>query len=410
MRKGIVLVDWHWIGHHPTFFAYFILALEELGADILAICPHPEETRETLAKIRRARGVSPPREGQITYRKMVALRRRFNRKYVSGLCGIPWTLWHFRSIEKLAKDWEAESGRKADLVFYACIYKADFDWFKTVRPFLSLPWSGLYLHATSIRASDDPDHSGRVPNPENIFVGPLCQGVVLLDEGIASQFAAATGKPVVIFPDLTDERLPAQPDEGVLAEGLKQFAGNRPLIGLFGHLIKSKGVLDLALASRDPRMSEVRFAFGGHFNEMWFSPSELDTVKDVLTKGANVWSHLRFIPDGPPLNSLLNACDILSAAYLNFTNSSNIMTKAALLKKPLIVSDGHLMAERVRHFKMGEIVPQEDVEALIGAINKILKSPTAWVAENQPRWPDYLRAHSFERLKESFREILSWTP
>jgi glycosyltransferase involved in cell wall biosynthesis len=337
---------------------------------------------------------------------MVPARRRFNRKYVSGLCGIPWTLWHFLSIERRAKEWRARSGREVDLVFYACIYRADFDWFAAVRPFLTLPWTGLYLQATSIRAPGKTDRPRREPSPDNIFAGPLCRGTVLLDENSASPFAAATGKPVVTFPDLTDERLPAQADEGALANDLKQFAGKRPVVGLFGHLIKSKGVLPLALAARDPRMAEVRFAFGGESNWMHFSPPERELVGDLLKNSANVWSHLRYIPDEAQLNALLSTCDILYAAYLDFTNSSNIVAKAALLKKPLIVSDDHLMAERVRQFRMGEVIPQGDVEATIGAIDKILKNPEAWVAENRPRWSDYLGAHSFERLKDGFQEIL----
>ncbi len=40
-----------------------------------------------------------------------------------------------------------------------------------------------------------------------------------------------------------------------------------------------------------------------------------------------------------------------------------MLTKAAVFKKPVVVSDGFLMAERVRVYRMGENVPEGDVSA-----------------------------------------------
>jgi glycosyltransferase involved in cell wall biosynthesis len=406
-EKHIALAEWHWIGHNPTYFAHFVVALEELGADVLAICPAPEEARQTVAKLRGERGLGPSRDGQTTYRQMVIQARRFQGIRPARIGAIDWTLRHFRSIERVAKEWQAESGKRLDLLFYACIYDWDFDWFQLAQPFLSLPWSGLYLHSTSLRLPGLANaHTGRVPSPAKTFHGPLCRGAAVLDEGIASQLAAITGKPVVIFPDLTDERFPTEPSGRMLEVRLRAFAAGRPVIGLFGYLVRSKGLLPLAQASRHPRMADRCFAFGG---EVWwpnFSREEHRTMADVLAKGANTWNHLVRIEE-EQLNPLLSACDVLYAAYLDFPNSSNMLTKAALLKKPVIVSDGHLMAERVRRFRMGEVIPQGDVDALAEAIAKITGDLGAWVAENQPRWPDYLREHSFERLKESFREVLA---
>jgi hypothetical protein len=106
------------------------------------------------------------------------------------------------------------------------------------------------------------------------------------------------------------------------------------------------------------------------------------------------------------MNSVMSACDIVHAAYLDFPHSSNIMTKAALVGRPLIVSEGYLMAERVRRFRMGEVVPQGDAGALAGAITRITRDPGAWMAANRPLWADYLREHSFERLQDVFGGLL----
>ena len=251
------------------------------------------------------------------------------------------------------------------------------------------------------------NHNGLALRPKDIFQGSLCRGAAILDEGMASRFSTIIDKPVTVFPETTDQRMPGQAAGRVLEERLKRFADGRPVVGLFGHLRKSKGVLPLLLASRHPKMSDVCFAFGGEMVWGSFTSNESQIVRDILTNGANTWNHLLRIPDEEQLNSVLSACDILYLGYLDFPHSSGLMTKAALLHKPLIVSDGYLMAERVRRFKLGEVVPQGDVDALVDGITKITCNTKAWVAENQPRWSDYGCEHSFERLKEAFREIFN---
>src|ERR1700743_3582525 len=51
--QKIALADWDWAGHHPTYFNNLVLACEELGLEVLALCPKPEEAAETAKKTRR---------------------------------------------------------------------------------------------------------------------------------------------------------------------------------------------------------------------------------------------------------------------------------------------------------------------------------------------------------------------
>ena len=184
------------------------------------------------------------------------------------------------------------------------------------------------------------------------------------------------------------------------------LSAGRPLIGLFGYLLRSKGVYPFALLSRHPKMSGTCFAFAGEIAWNSFALDEAETIREILTTGSNTWNHLMRIPKEEQLNSLISSCDVLYAAYLDFSSSSNILAKVALFRKPVIVSEGHLMAERVRRFRMGEVVPQGDVEAQAEAVSKIIRDPRAWTEKSQPRWEDYAREHSFSRLKESFAELL----
>ena len=407
-QQCIAVVEWNWVGHHPMYFANFVVALEELGCDVLAVCPHQDEARKRIEELRQLRGTGQNAMGHIYYRDIVPVTLRHRRLLRGCLGAIDLAIRHFRGIEGTAKEWQIATGKRLDLIFHACVYDGEFQWIHCVQPFLSLPWAGLYLHAMSFRMPGQPNpKTGRLPSPERLFSGSLCKGIAILDEGIAGDVAAVTGKPVVVFPDLTDEHLPAPADGQMLADRMKRWAGGRPIVGLFGYLQPSKGMMPLLLASRHPSLAQVCFAFGGEIHWPLFTAPERQTIDEVLSENHNTWNHFTRIPGEAQLNALLATCDILYAAYLDFPHSSGILTKAALLHKPILVSDGHLMAERVRQFSLGAVVPQGDVEALIAVITRLTKDPAAWMTQNPPRWTDFMRTHSFDRLKQALDELLT---
>jgi glycosyltransferase involved in cell wall biosynthesis len=405
--RTIALVEWNWMGHHPTQFAYFVLALEESGINVLAFCPNPDEARRNIDGLRCQHGSGKSNCGQTVYREVTVPSRRFRHIRPGRISSIDWTIRHFRSIERMAKEAAKESGKQLDLIFYACIYDWDFEWIHAAKPFLNLPWSGHYLHARSFRMAGRPNPvTGNLPCPEKMFGGTLCKGITILDEGIVEQVTNSIGKTVVALPDLTDERTALNVEDQILGGKLKEFAAGRPIVGLFGYLQKSKGILTFLEAARTSTASDICFALGGEV--LWPSDrSETNQIQRALAECPNVWNHLARIPGETRLNHLMSVCDVLFAAYLDFPHSSGIQSKAAALKKPLIVSDGFLMAERGRRFNMGEVIPQGNAPALVEAILRMTNDPTAWMANNKPLWKDYCREHSFERLKTSLKELLA---
>jgi glycosyltransferase involved in cell wall biosynthesis len=404
---NVALVDWHWQGHHPAYFNYFVLALEELGIGVLALCPDPVKAAETANSFRKNSGLGSSGRLRTKFRAIKVPHWRFPYVRPSRISAIDWAIRHFTGIEKKIEEWKRESGIKTDAVFYACMYDWDFEWVRYAQPFLHLPWQGLYLHAMSFRMPGRPHpRLGRLMFPEKMFGGKRCRGVAILDEGISQQVSKAIGKHVVVLPELTDSAFATNEREAMLAERLKQFAAGRPIIGLFGYLQKSKGILTFLEAARMPAASNICFALGG---EMLWPLDRAESNKIQLTLGEypNIWNHLARIPSESSLNSLMAGCDILFAAYHDFPHSSNIQIKAATLGKPLIVSDGYLMAERVRRYNAGEVIRQGDAQALLDAIFKITKDPAAWVANNQPQWSEYCRENSFERFKSGLAELLN---
>ena len=95
------------------------------------------------------------------------------------------------------------------------------------------------------------------------------------------------------------------------------------------------------------------------------------------------------------------------AAYKDFPNSSNILTKAAVLKKPVIVSDGYVMAERVRKYGLGEVVTEGDAEDIAKTLKRMLAEGYSENLESRARWDEYHSVHAVERLPECFEQLLS---
>lgn len=120
----------------------------------------------------------------------------------------------------------------------------------------------------------------------------------------------------------------------------------------------------------------------------------------------NVYTRFERIHDEKDFNSYICACDVVFAAYHDFADSSGILTKAATFEKPIVVSDGYLMAERVRKYRLGEIIPEGDVRAAGNAIRTILRQSKQ---DNLylPDWQGYREEHSYNRLREAFSKILS---
>lgn len=407
LMKCIALVDWNWAGHHPTYFNHFILAMEEMGVEVLALCPDPCEAEELANDTRLEADTTIPHRGRTYFKEINIPVQRFGHVRPRRIAAIDWTIRHFTGIEDQIREWTRESGRNVDAILYACIYDREFEWFHWARPFLRMPWMGLYLHAMTYRMPGRfRPHTSKLPCPEKIFHGRLCKSIGTLDEGIVERFSNAIGKPVVALPDLADVRPAMKAEERILGDRLKEFAAGRPIVGLFGHLQESKGLLTFLEAARLPGASGICFALAGDM--LWpLEEGKIRQIQLALAECPNLWTHLERIPTEPCLNHLISACDALSAAYIDFPHSSGIQAKAAALGKPLIVSDGYLMAERTRRFKIGEIVPQGNANALLEAILRITSDPAAWVESRNPLWEDYGREHSFDRFRSRLKELLA---
>jgi hypothetical protein len=394
-EKNIALVETSWGGHQPTYFKLFVRALLELGCHVTAFCPEPEDVQAALdglsaedrsrLKTRRFTNVTPCR----------FLPDRVKYRLATILSTLKLSFALFRSEFSLHK--------KFNLVFFASMYDNHFSRRRESVLIFPFPWSALYIYSGKFRKllpraslSDLP------PWVATLFRSPRMKSIAVLDPDITEMMQELCDRPVICFPDLTDQRLAVS---SPIAAELKKFANGAPIVGLFGYLKPTKGTMTLAKLALDPANSDLCFAFVGDLAALGYTKEEQALLSTLSAQLPNVFSLFRRVHDEMEFNACLCAADVIFAAYLDFADSSGILTKAATFKKPVIVSDGYLMAERIRKFRMGTVIPQGDVQAAGIAIRELLRHRDD--ASTSPDWEGYCEEHSYSRLKVAFANLLA---
>ena len=304
------------------------------------------------------------------------------------------------------KRWEKRRQRKIDLVFFACIYDYTFEYFNEIARFFTFPVSGLYLHCRSIRMPGSPiPQSGLLPCLEKFWGHYPFLSLAVLDEGAQTGVQKlGNGRPVVWMPDVTTVNLPEANGDGI-ASKLKRYSIGQPITLILGHIQPTKGIELFCDVSDLMRGEDVCFGIIGDVEWSSFSPQFEEKLLRVAEHSSNVFAHFARVQD-KDINACIAESDLIFAAYQSFPNSSNILSKAAQFRKPIIVSDGYLMAERVRKFRLGIVIPEGNVDAAEDAVRKLSGDTDSWIRENNPDWEGYLTEHSEQSLSDAFEEIV----
>jgi hypothetical protein len=106
------------------------------------------------------------------------------------------------------------------------------------------------------------------------------------------------------------------------------------------------------------------------------------------------------------MNAVIAESDVVFAAYKDFPNSSNVLTKAAFFHRPIVVSDGYLMAERVRRHNLGEVVPEGNLDSLVSAVTRMTAPGYYKNLCTNARWDEYAADHSLTRLRAVMRDLV----
>ena len=236
-----------------------------------------------------------------------------------------------------------------------------------------------------------------------------CRGVAVLDEGIAGKLQARLRRPVVTIPDETEEILPALEPERV--RRLRAAISGRRVIGLLGELSRRKGVVAFLKAAAASRERGWVFLLAGSMGESQlktYFPEERVLVDALLREPVeNVIVMGERIEDEREFNAFIRLCDVLFAAYETFGHSSGIVTKAAVFRKPILVSPGYCMAERVARFRIGLAVDPADTEAVVEGLATLLDSDALARRIGPPDFEGCHREHALAALPAALDRVVA---
>jgi hypothetical protein len=399
--ETIALLEWNWIGHHPTYFTYFAAAMAEAGAEVVPFCADPADFAQRLAGLDLSKGVLD----HIARAEKVEGPRPSNFRPARWR-GIYEARKFFGGLGKQLRAWETKHGRKIDLVFFACIYDHQFEFLRFAERLFSFPWSGLYLHSRGFRAAGIPmvQWGNRLPCPEKIFGSQSMQSIGMLDEGCLDQMKGICGsKPVFLFPDITDYA--REPKSTGLAAKAREQAGGRPLVSLTGYLQRTKGLEEFTALVENPAMGDVFFVLAGELCWTALPIATRRNLEEVWRRAPNLLTCFVQLPEAT-MNAVIAESDVVFAAYKDFPNSSNVLTKAAFFHRPIVVSDGYLMAERVRRHNLGEVVPEGNLDSLVSAVTRMTAPGYYKNLCTNARWDEYAADHSLTRLRAVMRDLV----
>ncbi len=370
MRKHILLYDGIESGHHKNFVIYYAKELVALNCSVSICFPNAKQ-----------------------------LRIEFNSKeleFINFFDHQPSKVINSLRFKSL-KDWKELNlniksiPEKIDFLFI--MWLDDFK-FHIDHPFLlklflhylnfkiRIPWVGINVHQVHFR-KETSNHE--IWCRELITNQKYCLGVGIFDEGIVNQYQTRISKKIYLMPDITNSELKKS----------IEFKKDR-IIVLPGVGHRRKGILNFLRASQNAKNSNWQFILLGEINWSDFTETEQEEMKLALDS-ENVLC-TGYIENENEMNNYIADADLVFAVYENFPHSSNILTKAAIFKKFVLVSKGFLMAERVNNYKMGLTVESDsDLD-----LNYLFSKTSAL----KTRFDDYSQLHSMNQLRIVLQQIV----
>lgn len=252
---------------------------------------------------------------------------------------------------------------------------------------LGAPWSGLLFHPRCL------DRTNRRA-AERYFSASNCVGAAFLNPRAVPKYERMyPGRVFASLPDVTDAEL-ADPEPDLVRE-LRARANGRTIMLAIGSIAPHKGVVGLIEVVRAVDPSRFFFVIAGEIFWESFGSDRTALREFCENPPENCMVHSRYIESEREVNAIIAAADVLYAVYRDFKDSSNSLTKASIFEKPLLVSDGYLMAERVRAYRLGAAVTFGNVASIAAGLDEVCARP-----RSEFGFSAYREAHSLDALRD----------
>jgi len=254
-----------------------------------------------------------------------------------------------------------------------------------------VPWAGILFHP-----------GGLISAFEKFFTASTARGAAFLVPRAAKRYAGFL--PHLAFhcvPDVADDELPEETP--LLVRQVRERAEGRNVVLLAGSLAPHKGVMTFIDIVHIADPSRFFFVLAGevHWQQFGAHMRRLKAVWD--DPPSNLYCHEGYISDERDYNALLECCDVIYSVYEDFdSSSSNSLTKAAIFRKPVLVSAGTLMGEWVVESRIGDVAPGQNSAAILSVLERLAES-----SKDNFNFDAFLSRHSLDALKDSLRPALS---
>lgn len=222
----------------------------------------------------------------------------------------------------------------------------------------SLPWAGLRFVP-------------RAQPTEAWYATPSFRGMGLLDEQICDAYRSALpGRAFEYLPDITETRLAVV--DHPLVQTIRQRAAGRRIAFLGGSIGGQKNLARWFEMAARAQPHEWFFVQAGEIHRGTLTPEDMIALDRVLTAPPeNLLIHPEYLPDEGVFNAVIAASDVIFAVYRDFQISSNMLSKAAYFRKPIMVSNRYLLGERVTRYGIGRAVEEDDATSMLEALEEI---------------------------------------
>ena len=397
MDRVVVIAELMWVGHYETQMKLFVQILLKKGCRVIVLCSQPQAVECWVDN-------AIPKYNDRFYASYFA-----PGKDKSSLRKI--LLW--RSIRDHIRLAERSTGWSVDIVLLPWLdgmfpekrWQSPF-----IRYFMTYPWVGLYFLPGIFRRDIEmrkQKRNRKMKRNNGIFKSDNCYGVGILDDGAYADLSKSIGKkPVFLLPDVTDEQLPDVATDWVTE--IRQKAAGRPIIGLIGVLTPRKGVLNFLRLAASIAPDQCYFLLAGELTVEAYMPAEREELERLLGLGnsENCSFILEYIADAAVFNSLVKLSDILYLVYDRFFHSSGLLTKAAVFKKPVIVSKEYCMGKRVEEYKLGITVAEGKLAEILEAVKYLIDVRNRETLMERAEFDQYHALNNLSMLEQTLCKML----
>jgi hypothetical protein len=225
----------------------------------------------------------------------------------------------------------------------------------------------------------------------------------LLDEALCQTYTKAMPKKYFAYlPDVVaDIALPVLLPP--IVQVITSRAAGRKVVFMGGSIGIQKNITQWHELIRRADPQRFFFAQIGEIHYGTCPQEEQDMLRALATTPPeNFFMRGEYLTDERDFNACIDASDIIFAVYKDFRNSSNMPGKAAAFGKPILASDRYLMGERVRHYGLGAVVPEDCPEAILEALECLIQTPPP-----QENFAAYNAIHNEEAMGQALERFFT---